>query len=155
MKKYIIFLLSLFSILLVSQVSYSQIKSDLNLEKGDVAVGGYDPVSYFENKVEKGDRHITTVYQGAHYYFVSQKHLEAFKASPQKYSPAYGGWCAYAMGAKGDKVDVNYETYKIQNGRLFLFYNKFFSNTLEDWEEEGAERLEKQADKNWKKYLAQ
>ncbi|ANQ50068.2 YHS domain-containing protein [Flammeovirga sp. MY04] len=153
MRKLTKFVLSLFTLLCLSTLGYSQIPSDLNLEKGDVAVGGYDPVSYFSGSPVEGDKHISVIHKGAHYYFASHKNKETFKENPEKYLPAYGGWCAYAMGAKGEKVSVNYETYKIQNGRLFLFYNKFFTNTLEDWNEEGAERLEKSADTHWQKHI--
>ncbi|OHX68533.1 hypothetical protein NH26_11120 [Flammeovirga pacifica] len=147
------FLLCLFTILCWSTLSYSQLPSDMNLEKGEIAIGGYDPVSYFLDSPEEGDKHISVIHKGVHYYFASHKNRETFKENPDKYIPAYGGWCAYAMGAKGEKVEVNYETYKIQNGRLMLYYNKFFTNTLEDWNKEGADRLEEAADRNWKKLL--
>ena len=70
--------------------------------------------------------------------------------NPQKYEPAYGGWCAYAMGAKGQKVSVDPETFKIVDGRLNLFYNKFFNNTLEDWNKDEG-NLKKKAEANWQK----
>ena len=36
---------------------------------------------------------------------------------------------AYAMGDSGKKVGVDPGTFKIINGRLYLFYNAFFNNT--------------------------
>ena len=64
------------------------------------------------------------------------------------------GWCAYAMGAKGEKVEVDPETFKIVDGKLYLFYNKFFNNTLESWNKDEA-RLRSNADKNWSKIIQQ
>jgi hypothetical protein len=59
--------------------------------------------------------------------------------------PAYGGWCAYAMGSTGEKVSVDPKTFKIVNGRLNLFYNRFFNNTLDDWNKDEV-NLKKKAD---------
>ena len=46
------------------------------------------------------------IFEGIRYEFVSQNHLEQFKANSEKYEPNYGGWCAYAMGATGEKVEI-------------------------------------------------
>ncbi len=117
------------------------------LEKG-VAISGYDPVSYFLGSPQKGK--ITYTNAGISYKFASTTNLEMFKKNPTKYEPLYGGWCAYAMGAKGEKVEVDPENYKIVNGSLNLFYKNFFSNTLDDWNKNEA-KLKKQADTNWLK----
>ncbi|MGS2740885.1 hypothetical protein [Sinomicrobium sp. M5D2P17] len=53
-----------------------------------------------------------------------------FKTDPEKYAPQYRGWCACAMGDSGEKVSVDPEILKILDGRLYLFYHTFFSNTL-------------------------
>ncbi len=119
------------------------------IEKG-VAISGYDPVSYFSGKPQKGKIAYTNA--GITYRFVSAANLETFKKNPAKYEPAYGGWCAYAMGAKGEKVEVDPENYKIVNGTLNLFYKNFFSNTLDDWNKDET-KLKKQADANWPKLL--
>lgn len=120
------------------------------LEKG-VALSGYDPVSYFSNdKPRKGK--ISYNYEGIIYKFISAENLALFKNSPQKYLPAYGGWCAYAMGLNGEKVKVDPENFKIVNGAINLFYRTTFSNTLNDWNKNEA-KLKKQADINWSKNL--
>ena len=125
-------------------------KKHLNLEKG-IAIQGYDPVSYFtSNKAVKGKKDLAVYYEGATYYFSSTENKELFKNNPAKYEPEYGGWCAYAMGAKGEKVEVDPETFKILNGKLYLFYNKFFTNTLKDWNKDES-NLHAKADANWTK----
>src|SRR6476659_2890555 len=101
-------------------------KKNFNLEKGSVAIQGYDPVAYFkQNKAIEGTKDLAVSIEGVTYYFSSANNKEEFKKDPPKYEPEYGGWCAYAMGAKGSKVEVDPETFKILDGRLFLFYNKY------------------------------
>ena len=123
-------------------------KKHFNLENG-VAIQGYDPVAYFtKSKAIEGKKELAVFNQGATYYFSSVENKELFKANPSKYEPEYGGWCAYAMGAKGEKVEVDPETFKIINGKLFLFYNKFFNNTLKDWNKDET-NLHTKANANW------
>lgn len=125
-------------------------KKHFNLDDG-IAIKGYDPVAYFtQNKAVKGSKDLAVSYQGITYYFSAASNKEAFKANPSKYEPEYGGWCAYAMGEKGEKVSVDPETFKILNGKLYLFYNKYFTNTLKDWNKNEA-ALKKTADANWPK----
>jgi hypothetical protein len=94
---------------------------------------------------------LSVFYLGAVYYFSSVTNKETFKASPAKYEPEYGGWCAYAMGKNGEKVSIDPETFKLVNGKLYLFYNKYFTNTLKDWNKNEA-TLKKNADVNWPKF---
>ena len=125
---------------------------DYNLDNG-LAIQGYDPVAYFTaGKAVKGAKENAVSYNGAVYYFSTSENKEVFKKSPAKYEPSYGGWCAYAMGAKGEKVSVDPKTFKIVEGHLDLFYNKFFNNTLEDWNKDET-NLKKKADINWAKIV--
>jgi YHS domain-containing protein len=125
--------------------------TDYNIEKNGLAIQGYDPVSYFvQNKAVKGTKQFAVSYDGLLYYFASNEDKEAFKQSPGKYEPQYGGWCAYAMGNTGEKVEVDPETFKIKDGKLYLFYNKYFTNTLKSWNKD-ENSLQTKADQNWKK----
>jgi hypothetical protein len=51
------------------------------------------------------------------------------------------------MAETGDKVKVDPETL-ILHGKLYLFYNVWGSNTVEDWEKNGR-KLKESADHNW------
>ena len=125
-----------------------------NLDDG-VSIRGYDPVAYFTlGKAEKGKSAFSSSYHGVNYHFATAADLNSFRANPEKYEPQYGGWCAYAMGHDGSKVEVDPETFKIINGKLFLFYNRFFNNTLKTWNQDET-RLHAQADANWQKLLIQ
>lgn len=123
---------------------------NFNIEKSNLALQGYDAVSYFSGKSKKGQKAISVTYKGVLYWFASAQNLTTFNANPDKYEPAYGGWCAYAMGAKGEKVEVDAENFKIIKGKNYLFYKDFFSNTINDWNKEEASLFGK-AEINWKK----
>ncbi len=121
-----------------------------NTKKG-VAVEGYDVVAYFNDSSAKGSNKFQSEYEGVIYKFSSAENKKVFLDNPEEYLPAYGGWCAYAMGATGDKVDIDPKTFEIRNGKLYLFYNKLFTNTLNSWLEENPEKLIPVADENWNK----
>jgi YHS domain-containing protein len=126
-------------------------KQQFNTENG-VAISGYDPVAYFKhNKAIRGKKEFSVVYQGLTYYFSSQEDAGEFRKTPAKYEPQFGGWCAYAMGKDGSKVEIDPETYKITDGKLFVFYNKYFTNTLKSWNKDEV-LLKRNADANWKKF---
>ena len=121
-----------------------------NLGVDRIALGGYDPVSYFaENQALKGRKEISARHRGVTYYFASEENKKLFTESPEKYVPTYGGWCATAM-AKGEKVEIDPANFKITNGRLFLFYKGLWGNALKDWNKDEAS-LTAKADTNWKK----
>lgn len=123
-------------------------RNQFNLDHG-LAIDGYDPVAYFKlNRAEKGKKNIIAINEGATYYFSTPENRDEFKRNPSKYEPQYGGWCAYAMGAKGEKVSIDPETFKIVDGKLYLFYNSFFNNTLKSWNKDEA-NLKTKADANW------
>jgi YHS domain-containing protein len=141
---------ALISVTAVAQDQAALRKKQFNLE-GNIAIDGYDPVAYFKtNKAVKGKKDHALSYQGVVYYFSSAENKEEFKKNPAHYEPEYGGWCAYAMGEKGEKVSIDPGTFKILGNRLYLFYNKYFNNTLKSWNKDEA-RLKNSADINWKK----
>lgn len=123
-------------------------KKNYNLSGASVAISGYDAVSYFTSKPKKGDKTISYLHNGVMYYFSSAANRDLFKKLPEKFEPAYGGWCAYAMGASGEKVEIDPETYKVVDGKLYLFYNAYFNNTLPKWNKDEL-NLKTKADKNW------
>lgn len=120
--------------------------------KKNVAIEGYDPVSYFHNRPQEGKSSITETYKGITYLFTNDANRERFKGNPEKYEPAYGGWCAYAMGATGEKVKIDPETFKVIEGKVYLFYNFWGNNTLKDWNK-NEKPLKTKADQNWKKFI--
>ncbi len=146
---------SLFLLLLIASICNSQSedvrKKNFNIKK-NIALEGYDPVSYFDNKPSEGNEELKFSHKGVIYLFSNPANLNKFKASPEKYEPAYGGWCAYAMGQTGEKVKIDPETFKILDGKLYLFYNFWGSNTLTDWNK-NEKPLKSKGDQNWKKFV--
>ncbi len=123
-------------------------KKHFNLEKA-VAIQGYDPVAYFiQQKAIKGSKQFTALAESVIYYFSSAENRERFLKDYKKYEPQYGGWCAYAMGANNEKVEIDPETFKILDGKLLLFYHSWTNNTLNKWNKNEAV-LKAKADQNW------
>ena len=135
--------------LLFLAISITFSAQNYNTNKGFVAEG-YDVVSYFNQKAEKGDKRFTIEFDGAKFKFLSKENLTIFKENPKKYIPQYGGYCAYAIGVKGERVDINPKTFEIRDGKLYLFYNSWLSNKLDDWKEGDTKKLQAKGDKNWK-----
>jgi YHS domain-containing protein len=125
------------------------------VDKNGLAIGGYDVVAYFTaKKATKGDAKFSTKNNGATYNFASEKNLKAFKANPSKYLPQAGGYCAWGVSEKNTKFSINPETFKIVNGKLYLFFNGDYNgapfNTLTEWNKDEKKNLAA-IDKNWTK----
>ena len=91
--------------------------------KTDTAINGYDSVAYFTvGKPVKGQDGLTTVWMGAKWKFSSQANLDLFKSNPEKYSPQYGGYCAYGV-TQGNLVKVEPEQFTLRDGKLYLNYD--------------------------------
>lgn len=155
MKKITTILTTTLAILLLTSSAFAQEatrKAQFNIEKS-VAIQGYDPVAYFTlKKAVKGKKELAVVAEGVTYYFATAENKELFKKDYKKYEPQYGGWCAYAMGATGEKVEIDPETFKIVAGKLFLFYHSWTNNTLTKWNKDEA-NLKAKADAAWTKFF--
>lgn len=118
-----------------------------------VALGGFDPVAYFPEgggQPAKGFVQRDFKLNGVTYRFASDANLERFRANPEKYLPAYNGWCAWAMSELNAKVDVEPTSFEIYNGKLYVFYDHDDLNTRALWLKNPAAMVSK-ADTNWKK----
>ena len=110
-----------------------------------LAIHGHDAVAYFtEGKPVVGDAKFAVVHKEATYRFASQANLEAFKANPAKYEPAYGGYCAYGVSVNA-KFDGDPRLWTITNGRLYLNLDQAIKAAF-DKDVAGAI---KKADANW------
>lgn len=109
-----------------------------------IAVGGYDPVSYFSGSPETGTSEFTTQYRGAIWRFANAENLEMFKADPERYAPAYGGYCAWAM-AEGSLAKGDPHHWEIVGNRLYLNYD---ANIQSKWQADRPGFISK-ADGKW------
>ncbi|MEM6857862.1 MAG: YHS domain-containing (seleno)protein [Pseudomonadota bacterium] len=91
-----------------------------------LAVSGFDVVSYFtgEGVPVEGSEGFTVRYQGFDYRFASEENAQTFIADPAKYAPAYGGYCAWAIGANDALAPGDPNVYKIVDGTLYLNFNE-------------------------------
>ncbi len=142
MKKTILALL-----IIIGSMSNAQ-SIDYNTKKG-FAAEGYDVVSYFSNEAKEGSNKYIAVYDEIKYKFSSKENLIIFKSVPKKHLPQYGGYCAYAVAIKGKKVSIDPETFEIRDGKLYLFFNSWGTNTLKSWLCESPTKLQLTADENW------
>ena len=109
-------------------------------------IGGYDPVAYFtDGKPVKGNGYHVANFQGVTYAFASEEHQEMFEANPEKYVPAYGGYCAYGV-AVGKKFVADPEVWKVVNGKLYLNLDRDIQSK---WNEDIPGYI-KTGDRNWK-----
>ena len=111
--------------------------------------GGYDVVAYFKSgKAVKGTSKFKTKYKGATWRFSSADNLAAFKASPARFAPAFGGYCAWAVSqgytAKGDP-----RHWSIVGGKLYLNYN---AGIKSKWKQNAASNIQK-GRANWPSVL--
>ncbi|HEY9048155.1 MAG TPA: YHS domain-containing (seleno)protein [Ohtaekwangia sp.] len=116
------------------------------IDKNKIANGGYDLVSYFtDGAPQKGTQEFTEEIKGVRYQFASAEHKDLFKSNPDKYLPVCDGYCAWGVAEKGKRVPVNPTTYKIIDGKLYLFFNGDFNgkpfNTLPEWNKNEAQLL--------------
>ncbi|MBL8565790.1 MAG: tat pathway signal sequence domain protein [Hyphomicrobiaceae bacterium] len=110
-----------------------------------LAVHGYDVVAYqTEAKPVRGDAQFATVHKEATYRFASKANLDAFKANPAKYEPAYGGYCAYGISV-GAKFDGDPNFWKVVDGKLYLNLDSGIQQT---WLKDVAGAIKK-AETNW------
>jgi len=126
----------------------------VNTNENKLANKGYDIVNYFTtNTAQQGSIEFSTVNDGATYYFINAENLKSFKANPIKYLPQFDGYCAFAVAKMNKKVPVNPETFRIDDGKLYLFYNDFWEgkpfNTIVPWLNNESE-MQKLTETNWK-----
>lgn len=88
-----------------------------------LAIRGYDPVAYFRDGGPRlGKSEFSVRHGGATWHFASAEHKTLFEADPERYLPAYGGFCAYGT-SRGYLVKIEPEAWSIVDGHLYLNYD--------------------------------
>jgi YHS domain-containing protein len=109
------------------------------------AIGGFSPVAYqTRNKAVKGHPAVATVYRGYTYWFPAESERDEFIAHPERYVPAYEGFCAEGV-SRNKRYPSDPEQFVTQDGRTFLFYDAKAKVT---WLVNPMEAARK-ADANW------
>lgn len=121
--------------LTLAQVAYSQQADTLKycVAQGNIGVGGYDPVGYFQGpKPLAGKASISTTFEGVTYLFDSESNLKKFTANPGKYLPQFGGWCSMTL-AMGRATTPKYDNFVVLKDKLYLFERTVSVNGRELW----------------------
>lgn len=110
-----------------------------------VMLKGADVVAYFTvGRPQPGRAQFSSVHEGVTFRFASAEHKALFDATPSKYLPQYGGYCAngivYGIPWGGDA-----DTWRIDDGRLYIFGGRGSKEAFE-LDVEGNRRL---ADRYW------
>jgi YHS domain-containing protein len=82
---------------------------------------GHDVVAYFsQGRHALGSAQFKSVHEGVTFHFASAEHKALFDASPARYLPQYGGFCAngivYGIPWGGDA-----DTWLMIDGKLYIF----------------------------------
>lgn len=112
--------------------------------KNNLAVSGYDPVSFFSGKPNQGKAKYSYEYQGAEWRFSTRGNLELFKTNPDAFLPQYGGYCAWAI-AKGKLAKGSPKHWTVEDGKLYINFN---ARIKRRWEKDVSGFIE-QADLEW------
>lgn len=123
----------------------SRAEPPLNTNGSAYAIGGYDPVAYFEGgAAQKGAVAHAFSWHGATWLFASAEHRAKFSAAPERYAPAYGGWCAYAASL-GKLAPIDPQAFTVYEGQLYLNYSL---DVRAKWLKDRAKYIER-ADAKW------
>ena len=110
-----------------------------------LAIGGYDPVSYFVSRAARRGRERHELgHGGSAWRFVNSGNQAAFAAAPEVYSPRYQGYDPVAL-AKGGLSQGEPLIWSLHNGALYLFQNPV--NRLR-WLE-SPDSVREEADRAW------
>ena len=91
---------------------------------GCVAIHGTDPVAYFtEAAPVPGDAGVTHGWAGATWRFATVENRDRFAANPVAFAPRYGGFCAWAIAARGQFFTTQPRNWAVVDGRLYLNFN--------------------------------
>lgn len=114
---------------------------------GKIAIQGYDPVAFHNaRKPVKGDPSISEEAIGYKFLFASEENKALFKKDPEKYIPAFGGYCAFGV-ALGVYFPVEIDTWDMVDGRVFFQ----FSQAIKDLFNKDREANLAKATANWAK----
>ena len=127
-----------------------------NVNSKGLAIRGYDPVAYFPEAGGtplRGDPRRSLELDGATYRFANEENRDRFAATPERFTPLYGGWCAWAM-ADAQKVEVNPKAFVISDAGLELFYRSLLADTRRQWLDGDTEALRSRANEAWIEFSA-
>lgn len=115
-----------------------------------IGARGYDLTSFFSSeKPAHGNGHHVATYDGVDYLFTSDENKKAFEANPEKFLPAFGGYCAFGASV-GKKFVADPDVYDIVDNKLYFNLD---TKIRAIWAKDLAGNIQK-AETNWKTIAA-
>tara|TARA_R110002020_G_scaffold372662_6_gene584101 strand:- start:186 stop:635 length:450 start_codon:yes stop_codon:yes gene_type:complete len=90
--------------------------------RNNLALGGYDAVSFYSGNPQKGEREFSTIYKGARWYFQTEANRDLFVSNPKAFEPQFGGYCAWAI-SKGKLARGSPSHWYVEDGKLYLNFS--------------------------------
>jgi len=121
-----------------------------------VAISGHDTVAYHNignsepHRAIKGTKTWKASWKGADWLFTSKADRDAFSANPERYSPAYNGFCANALSLGEGLIKTDGTHWQIFDDRLYTFYA---ARGRDRWLSGDFEEYKAVADKAWKEII--
>ncbi len=117
-----------------------------------IAIGGHDSVAYHKlgssepHRAIAGSKSWKAEWKGADWLFSSKADRDLFAANPERYSPAYNGFCANALSLGEGLIKTDGSNWQIFGDRLYTFYA---ARGRERWFGGDFEEYKVVADKAW------
>lgn len=139
----------------VNSITAQTLKNQYNIDDSKIALQGYSPVSYLDLGIaQKGVKEFKSTHGGVNYYFTSSEQKSKFDASPKKYLPQYGGFCAFGVSV-GAKFRTNPYKFVVKDGKYFLFLYDLEVDAQQLWLNGSHKSLVEKANENWTKLSKQ
>ena len=115
-----------------------------------LGAGGFSPVSYIElNEAEPGSPLYTSEYEGVTYFFTGERQKETFEKNPERYIPAFGGFCAFGCSVDSEFIP-DPTSFEIIDGRTHLFLKNDEVDARELWNQGDQRQLTRKARSHWR-----
>jgi len=109
---------------IVGGVTYRAIAAPGVYAKNGVALDGYDTAAYWTaKKATVGQPTHSFQWGGANWLFASQANRDTFATNPEKYAPAFNGYCPFCL-AGGKLVPGVGNFWDIHKGKLYLLLSQ-------------------------------
>lgn len=95
----------------------------VNVDAQGVTLHGYDAVAYHtEGRAVPGNSQFEHVWSGATWRFASAANRDRFAASPERYAPQFGGYCAWAV-SRNYTADIDPQAFAVVDAKLYVNYS--------------------------------
>jgi len=117
-----------------------------------VAIGGHDTVAYHSthnrqsHQQIQGNSHFEVHWSGATWRFASLASANRFAADPERYRPAYNGFCSNALSLDEGLIPTDGSVWEFFGDQLHLFYAE---RGRQRWLNGDWQHYKAQADQAW------